>query len=193
MATAPNPETSPLVRKVERWLRRIGLSVEHGARYEPCFNEGIWVVDGGIVFDPELAHPGDLLHEAGHLAIMPSFARAFANGGPTGDVMLSIQRPIDDYMAAHPDGLMQWPEDPIARACIQCDASEAIAWAYAAAVAAKVDPWLTCERGFGDRNDAEFIFRGLQRGARVGVNGLRAAGFIARVDHFPRLTKWLQP
>jgi hypothetical protein len=40
---------------------------------------------GVLTFDPQrLLYPGDLLHEAGHLAVLPSSERALVNG-PVGD------------------------------------------------------------------------------------------------------------
>jgi len=188
MSSVAPPPDDRLLRKVARWLTKIGLKVEQGTRFEVPFNVGIWIEDGGLIYDPAEAHPGNLLHDAGHLAIIPSIIRPLAKG----DIIASIEQPIEAYLDSHQDAFEKLPEDPIARACLQCGDAEAIAWAYAAAIAARVDPWLTCEQGFSNRNDAEHIYRGLQVGAHLGVNGLRAAGFIERVDDFPRLTKWVQ-
>jgi len=63
------------------FLRHIGLAVEERTLVEPTFLPGIRVECGGLVFDPvRLAHPGDLLHEAGHLAVVPPEQRAAMDG-----------------------------------------------------------------------------------------------------------------
>src|SRR5258708_1523489 len=55
------------------FLRGIGLAVSIGEIEGPTVLPGIRVVAGGLVVDPaRLKHPGDLLHEAGHLAVMPA-------------------------------------------------------------------------------------------------------------------------
>jgi hypothetical protein len=67
------------------FLEAVGLTVRSEQIAEPTFLPGIAVRQGVLTFDPErLLYPGDLLHEAGHLAVMPADERAAANG-PAGD------------------------------------------------------------------------------------------------------------
>ncbi|HTQ29980.1 MAG TPA: hypothetical protein VMI53_02115, partial [Opitutaceae bacterium] len=55
---------------------RIGLSVRFGEIGEPTVVPGILLDHGGIVVDEaRLSYPGDLLHEAGHLAVMSAERR----------------------------------------------------------------------------------------------------------------------
>ena len=62
----------PLVARIVGFIRRIGIVVEDGEVGEPLPCPGIRLTAGGMVVDPaRLRHPGDLLHEAGHLAVMP--------------------------------------------------------------------------------------------------------------------------
>jgi len=57
--------------RIAGFLEGIGLPCRRGAIADATFLPGIRIAAGGLVYDPEkLAHPGDLLHEAGHLAIM---------------------------------------------------------------------------------------------------------------------------
>jgi len=59
----------PLVGRIVGFLRSIGISVEDSAMEGETFLPGIAVVNGGLRVDPSrLAWPGDLLHEAGHVA-----------------------------------------------------------------------------------------------------------------------------
>jgi len=64
-------ERSEVLDKIFAFLREIGLNVHLGA-VPNSFLPGIQLVSGGLRVDLEtLLYPGDLLHEAGHLAVMP--------------------------------------------------------------------------------------------------------------------------
>lgn len=77
------PASLPLI---VGFLRRIGLVVDERTLAGPTFLPGIQVERGGLVFDPyRLAHPGDLLHEAGHLAVVPPRQRAAMDGAIDAD------------------------------------------------------------------------------------------------------------
>lgn len=61
--------SDPLVGRIVAFLRSIGIPVEGATLEDGTFLPGIAVVDGGLRVDASrLAWPGDLLHEAGHLA-----------------------------------------------------------------------------------------------------------------------------
>lgn len=61
-----------LTAQIVAFLREIGLHVSLCALPETTFLPGIAIEAGGLRVDPaRLCHPGDLLHEAGHLAVMP--------------------------------------------------------------------------------------------------------------------------
>ena len=58
------------------FLRNIGLEVRAGPIEGPTVLPGITVTRGVLVFDPQkLTFPGDLLHEAGHLAVKTPMER----------------------------------------------------------------------------------------------------------------------
>ena len=70
------------------FLRGIGLAVEERGLTIATILPGITVDKGGLVIDrAQMVYPGDLLHEAGHLAILPKAEReglsvnVGANGG----------------------------------------------------------------------------------------------------------------
>jgi hypothetical protein len=72
--------------RIVEFLRRIGLAVEFRPIDEPTVLPGMVVRSGGLVIDEaHLLHPGDLLHEAGHLAVLPRADRARADGGLSRD------------------------------------------------------------------------------------------------------------
>jgi hypothetical protein len=51
-----------------------------------CFWDGIKTTNGTLTINPDVAHPGDLLHEAGHLAILPVAVRTALSGDDLGDI-----------------------------------------------------------------------------------------------------------
>lgn len=183
------------IRKAIAFIKKIGIPVRRGdlcPRHD--FQMQIWIEKGELIVGHH-AHAGDLLHEAGHLALLPSSFRIHV----CGDIEDSIGPLAETYMKENPDALERTPEDPVARALLQSGDSEAIAWSYSAAVAAGIDPYLVCENGFmpedGTTSEeiAEAIERSLRIGEYVGIHGLRAAGFLKHVRDWPKLLKWVQP
>ena len=66
---------------IAKFLRGIGLPVETGEIDHPTFLPGIHIDAGVLRVDPaKLAWPGDLLHEAGHLALLTEQGRKAAQG-----------------------------------------------------------------------------------------------------------------
>lgn len=73
----PHPATPQIVG----FLRDIGLEIEPDTLDDDAFLPGIIIRNGGIIYDEtRMLYPGDLLHEAGHLAVMTSSDRAHADG-----------------------------------------------------------------------------------------------------------------
>lgn len=69
------------------WLGEIGLSVRLAELGADTFLPGVTLEPGGLIVDGErLLYPGDLLHEAGHLATMLPAQRA-ATGSNAGSDM----------------------------------------------------------------------------------------------------------
>lgn len=62
--------TDSLTKTLVTFLHDIGLVVRPGRAPERTFVPGIWIDHGVLVVDEaSLRFPGDLLHEAGHLAV----------------------------------------------------------------------------------------------------------------------------
>lgn len=60
-----------VIEQIVGFFEAIGLSCRRGTIMDATFLPGILVRDGGLVYDADtLRYPGDLLHEAGHLAVM---------------------------------------------------------------------------------------------------------------------------
>ncbi len=84
----------PLVGTMAAFLTEIGLTVRAGAIAGETALPGIDIEGGGLVVDEaKLRYPGDLLHEAGHLAVaLPAQRAAFHHdvGHHPGDEMAAI-------------------------------------------------------------------------------------------------------
>jgi hypothetical protein len=74
----PPPDApAALTDYIVGFLISIGLTVRGGEIEEPTVLPGILVERGALLFDPgKLRFPCDLLHEAGHLAVVPPARRA---------------------------------------------------------------------------------------------------------------------
>ncbi|HEY1606359.1 MAG TPA: hypothetical protein VGF77_12265 [Allosphingosinicella sp.] len=65
----PRPFDRPETARIAAFLREIGIPIAVESLPE-SFLPGLTVRDGGLVVDPDrLKWPGDLLHEAGHVAV----------------------------------------------------------------------------------------------------------------------------
>jgi len=96
---AIHTDRSRILGLISAFLAEIGISVSMGPVSADSFLPGIEIIKGGIVYDPEkLFYPGDLLHEAGHIALLPGEHRnkvsgnmkeqSFTDGGEEIAVML---------------------------------------------------------------------------------------------------------
>lgn len=71
-----DPETQQLLDKIAGFLREIGIEVTFQSIDEQTFLPGIKVDACSLVVDKDqLKYPGDLLHEAGHLAVITAEER----------------------------------------------------------------------------------------------------------------------
>lgn len=82
MDAAPPSTINPdWTATVVAFLRQIGLRVTMGSVGGDSFLPGVCIEAGALRYDPaRLRWPGDLLHEAGHLAVMTPAQRAQAGG-----------------------------------------------------------------------------------------------------------------
>ncbi len=90
----PAPPDPVVTARIVEFLRGIGLEVVTGEIDEPTALPGIKVDRGVLVLDPaRLRFPGDLLHEAGHLAVKPPAERRQATadlGSDPAEEMMAI-------------------------------------------------------------------------------------------------------
>jgi hypothetical protein len=91
----------PLTDTIAGFLNEIGIDVTQGELGDDCFLPGIEVVDGGLRVDPRrLRHPGDVLHEAGHLAVLPADGRETFEDPAVGIERLEVRAIAWSYAAA---------------------------------------------------------------------------------------------
>lgn len=67
---------NPTTQIMADFLNKIGIEVIPGKFDDETFLPGILVDSGKLIVDePKLLYPGDLLHEAGHIAVKPASKR----------------------------------------------------------------------------------------------------------------------
>jgi len=168
MSAASNDITA---QAIIAFLRDIGIRVELSSIDDDTFLPGIDVVEGALIVDESrLLYPGDLLHEAGHLAVTPGAFRNQLSG--------KVETPHEN-----PDVIE----------------AAAICWSYAACLHLGLDPRLVFhEHGYHGRSEG--LLLGFQMGMFPGLPELLYAGMIESgasaklVGHpaFPKIRKWLR-
>lgn len=167
-ATNPN---EALTDRLIAFLRGIGLRVDEETLATSGFLPGVCIRAGGLVVDRgALAWPGDLLHEAGHLAVMPAALRPEQNG------------------ALHDCELVPHAGE-----------AEAIAWAFAAACAVGLSARELFHAG-GYHGHGEALAMTFGCGVYPGLHGLMQADMAygsaearsAGVEAYPHMRRWLR-
>lgn len=147
------------------FLNRIGIDLREGQVPADSFLPGIRLVAGGLVVDrAALRWPGDLLHEAGHIATTPAALRAR----------------LDDQLA----------DDP---AIPHRGEAEATAWAWAALTQLGLPAGLLFHSG-GYHGHSAGLALTYSMGVYPGAAGLAAAGMarLGGGDGYPQLLRWLR-
>jgi len=99
------------LEKCISFIKESGIEVSYTDKEEESFLPGISISGGSLVINLDaLLYPGDLLHEAGHIAVVPAAERALLNA---------------EAIAARPNN--------------DAEEIGAIAWSYAAAVHLDLD------------------------------------------------------
>lgn len=162
---------NPLTNKIADFLTAIGIEAVPARLDDGCFLPGIVVENGRLLVDESrLEYPGDLLHEAGHLALAPADVRPYLSG----EVII-------------PGANMDTMEVQVT------------AWAYAATVYLGLEPQTLFHQG-GYKGKSESLIFTFSLGVYPGANGLEdfgmtAAGENARrlgVAPYPNMLKWIR-
>ena len=170
MRSAVSPPT--LVDPIVAFLRRVGIDAIEGSVPRDSFLPGVHIAAGQLRFDSSrLRWPGDLLHEAGHIAVTPAARRPFLNDALSGREAASQEGEV-----------------------------EAIAWSYAAVLTIGLDP-VVIFHAAGYRGRSEDLLRTYSLGVYPGVGGLEAIGMALGaaaagkrgVPAYPSMLYWLRP
>lgn len=91
VAAAP-PFANPLTERLAAFARDIGIDVRTATLVEPTFLPGLDIRHGAILVDEaRLTYPGDMLHEAGHIAVADPAERNAPTLSPSpGDELTTI-------------------------------------------------------------------------------------------------------
>lgn len=151
------------------FVKDVGLEVSYEPIETKTFLPGILVRRGGLVIDKKkLLYPGDILHEAGHLAVMP----------------LSIRQNMNNDLGN--DDIQKGGE------------MMAIAWSYAACIYLNIDPYIVFhEQGYrgGGKDLVKNFEKGNILGLPLlqwqGMSyGVKEAERL-KVQPFPHMVQWL--
>lgn len=177
----------PHAEKAMQFLALIGVpvTVSPGAR---GFIEGVSIVDGALHVDPGVRASG-LLHEAGHLAIVPTQFRSYLSG----NLNSGMKR-----IVAELDALGLEPDSPLERAILQTGDPEATAWAWAAGKTIGIpDEMIVQDDEYS--GEGPFIRVALAANSYVGIHGISHSGFCVprpnsyrNLPVYPELAFWLQ-
>ena len=158
-------------RTIFDFIVRVGIDIAVAPLPVDTFLPGIELRGGGIVVDAEkLVWPGDLLHEAGHLAVLPAVLRK----------------------EAHED-------QPNVAEIEHAGELEAMAWAWAAAVELGLPADVLIHAG-GYNGKSGDLLQMYAFGVYPGLKGLCETGMTAApgftrdcgLAHYPRMLRWLR-
>ncbi len=162
-----------LIASIIQFIRSIGIPVVFDTITENTFVPGILIIKGTLVVDKDqLLYPGDLLHEAGHIAVaIPEDRKAMH-----GDVGILAEK-------SKADG----------------EEMMAIAWSYAACVYLNIDPAVVFHP-HGYKGASDWYIEQYTSGTALYLPMLQWGGFCydeanARehgVAPYPKMLRWLR-
>lgn len=160
------PERVPEhVAKIVAFLEGIGIATAEAEIGEDTVLPAMTIRDGVILYDPaRLERPGDLLHEAGHLALSDPARR---------------------------NVIVDFDAEPMAGG----NELGSIAWSWAAALAAGIDPNIAFHPD-AYRGEGEWLRETFAAGSFVGLPMLQYYGLARRDGEagapFPAMIRWLR-
>ncbi|MBH8559695.1 hypothetical protein I7X13_16655 [Hymenobacter sp. BT442] len=150
---------------MRQFLAEIGIPTQEVELSVETFLPGILIENGGLLIDPaKLLYPGDILHEAGHLAVTPAAERAQLAG---------------NVMAGKPD-----------QNGIDGEEIVAMLWSYAASEVIGMPPEIVFHPD-GYRNASNWILNNFRQGIYPGLPLLVWMG-LTTTEGFPKMTRWLR-
>jgi hypothetical protein len=159
------------LESIVTFLHEIGISIREEELGSETFLPGICISNGTLIFDRQrLKWPGDLLHEAGHLAVAPSDRRYEL------DDRLTVEHEIPD-----------------------AGEIEAMAWSFAAAVHLSLPlTELFHEGGYRGKSPSLIlsysvgVYPGAAGLARAGMTAIGETAYAQGVAAYPQMLRWLR-
>jgi hypothetical protein len=150
--------------KIIQFLDEIGIPVIETELPDNCFLPGLALEGNAILMDPQrMKFPGDLLHEAGHLAVTEESLRPL--------IGTSEMDPV-------------WPSDG--------DELAAILWSYAALTHLELEPEVVFHPE-GYKNESQWLIEQFRNGVYIGLPLFEWMGFCSATEKpFPHMLKWLR-
>ncbi len=159
------------VHTIIEFLQSIGIPITFAPCDEGIVLPGIKIDRGSLIIDMEtLLYPGDILHEAGHIAVVPP------------DERLAMEGTIDPKRDMELSGELM-----------------AIPWSYAACIHLGLDPSIVFHDN-GYKGGGQYLIENFQNGRYIGVPMLQYIGLCyepRKTKHhgepeFPMMLKWLR-
>ena len=155
-------------KKALDFIAALGIETEHKILIsESCFLPGLMIQQGKIVIDENgPQYPGDILHEAGHIAVVPSAERNELSGST---IAKRKDAPAEEMMA--------------------------IAWSYAACIYLQIEPEFVFHN-HGYRDGGTSIVENFKEGRFIGVPLLQWLQMTAApgstAPGYPHMIKWMR-
>lgn len=148
------------------FLNSIGIKTIEKEFEESSFLPGLKIEKGSLIIDKQkLLYPGDILHEAGHLAVAPGEERSVLNENVT-----------DNRPGAEGEELA------------------VMLWSYAACLHLGIDTDIVFHKD-GYKGDSEWILNSYKEKTYIGLPLLAWMGMTAKEgdkDGFPNMIKWVR-
>jgi hypothetical protein len=163
-------QKTTIIDKCIAFLNSIGISVVFKKIESGSFLPGLCIENGAIIIDADaLQHPGDILHEAGHIAVVDAASRATLNQQ---NITGSAMREAEEMMA--------------------------IAWSYAACLHLQLDPTIVFHES-GYQGGGQKIVDNFRAGRFFGTPMLQFYKMTIEPAHaqpgdlvYPQMLQWLR-
>jgi hypothetical protein len=163
-------ETIVTFNKCITFLNEIGIQTLFRNIGQDSFLPGFLIENGTIIIDKDmLQHPGDILHEAGHIAVVSSVDRARLTEKA---IIKRKNREAEEVMA--------------------------IAWSYAACIHLMIDPTFVFHKD-GYRGGSDCIIDSCSKNEYMGMFMLQSIGMTTDGKQtvcddmpYPYMSKWLR-
>lgn len=145
------------------FLNSIGIKTVYGKIAHDSFLPGFLIDNGTLIIDTDnLQYPGDILHEAGHIAVVSCKDRVRLSEK---SIIKRKDREAEEVMA--------------------------IAWSYAACMHLDIDPSFVFHKE-GYRGGSSSIMESCSRNEYIGMLMLQGVGMAKDVMSDPTMVNWLR-